>query len=455
MQAIWCNITIYDMSGSSISIVQKRSLHKLLNPSLAPYFVTALVVLFTVFRDTRFFTQPRFWAEEGTLHFAYSYSHGWLQALFQPQIGYLNFWPNLATLLATLPPLEMAPLVTTLMALIVQLVPVALILWSKSPLWNSWIRKIVGVAVVVFSPLTTEVWLNSVNSYTYFAAITFLLLIEEIPQQRTRQWVYRVLLLLGGLSGTQSCFLIPFFIFRAFMDKQIERWRQVAILSACAAVQLFMIFSYHSSQSFEERFHPVGLAALGTTLWMQSIALFALGVDQANRIVHQIYSLIYQNLPGFQILGGFLLICAILFFILSSNNLRLKMRIIFLGSYATLVWLPMIFSAIKDKYSLFETGYHQRLFLAPNIIFGLMLLLGVHFTKEKGWKSAIKNVASLICVILVSASLLWGVYYFRSDRWFLATYWPDWKTEVQTWKDNPGYSLRIQPESWNIDLRPK
>jgi len=101
-------------------------------------------ILLIVIRDVRYFTNPRFWAEEGTLHFAYSYNHPWYQALIHPQVGYLNFYPNLATVLATLVPLEFAPLVTTLAALLVQLIPIVIILLSSSMLWKGWLRKIIA-----------------------------------------------------------------------------------------------------------------------------------------------------------------------------------------------------------------------------------------------------------------------------------------------------------------------
>lgn len=442
------------MSPPSFPIHRKSApipLRKILESSFPAAFVTAVVALVIVLRDTRYFTQPRFWAEEGTLHFAFSFSHPWWQALFQPQVGYLNFWPNLSTLLATLPPLEMAPLVTTIMALVVQMIPIVLILWSKSPLWSGWKYKLLGIGVVLFAPLTSEVWLNTVNSFTYFAVIAFFILLEEPLLGQARRWVYRALLLLSGLSGTLACFLIPLYAFRAFTEKDRERWVQTAVLSACAVVQSALIFSYKTSGSFEQRLHLIGFTTLGATIWTQTIGFFAVGLTQAHEWAITLYSLAVNDLSSFQDWGRGLLVVGLLLLFLLSTNLPLKYRILFLGGYGILMLLPMMFSVIDEKYDLMRTGVHGRLFLAPNVIFGWMLLFGVRFQKWKNWRVSLSWLASLGCVALLATSLFWGITSYRAP-WYVADTWPDWKTEVQHWRADPSYPLRIQPEGWVVSL---
>lgn len=408
---------------------------------------TILIVL----REPRYFYQPRFWAEEGSLHFAYSYSHNWWAALFQPQVGYLNFWPNLATLLAVLPPLEFAPYVTTFMALLIQLVPVVFILSSKSPIWSSWIRKLVALAIFLFSALTGEVWLNTINSYSFMAIVTFLILLEETPADRIRRWIYRFLLVVGGLTGTVSCFLIPLFGLRALVEKEKERWFQVLFLSACTLVQIILIFRYRSNESFGDRFHLIGLTTLGVTIWTQSLALFAFGFQQADEWARVLFSMASQDLGSFQMWGRILLLSAGILFLLFSSNLSILQRVLFIGGYVILLVLPMMFSVIKDKYALIDTGLHQRIFLAPNILLGWMLLFGIRFRNEKGWRVPLANLISLLCALMVAASLFWGMQSYR-EPWFVAEYWPDWKAETEIWEADPTYALKIQPEGWVINL---
>jgi hypothetical protein len=246
--------------------------------------------------------------------------------------------------------------------------------------------------------------------------------------------------------------LIPFFLFRAVYEKNKERFWQTAILSFCALIQIALIFSFRSSGSFEQRFHFIGLSTFGVTMWTQGIALFAFGYAQAHEWGRTLFVLATQNIASFQMWGRLLLATGVvLLFLLSSNLSRIK-RLLFLGSYLILMLLPMMFSVIQDKYALIDTGFHQRMFLAPNIVLGWMLLAGVRFQKGKGWRAVFSNLVSAFCAAIIGASLFWGIQTYR-ERWFWIEYWPDWKAEVSAWRANPGVPLQIQPEGWTVQLK--
>lgn len=436
----------------------KAAVGKLPTNPLWPYLLTALAGLLIVLRNTRYFTEPRFWAEEGSYHFAFSYSHDWWRALFQPQQGYLNFWPNLATLLSTLPPLELAPLVTTLMALVVQLLPVAIIAWSRSPIWGHWARRLAGIGVTLFSALTAEVWLNTVNSYNYFAAITFLLLLEHAPlrSQTARRWAYRTLLLTAGLTGLNSTLLMPFFALRAVLDRQAERWRQVAILSGCAVVHLVVLVSVTSRATIHDRsIHPLGLAHFGAAIWTQTIGLFTLGYEGILDVFSNISSLMDHDPTGFQRLGWSLLVLGLAAMFVLSVRLPLTLRVLFIGSYLVLMFIPMTFSIITDKPSLLLPGDHQRLFLTPNLIFGWMLVAGSAVPRRGGWRVQAKHAAALLGMLLLSASVVHGVLSYRYQfKHVDPDHWPNWTAEVENWRADSSYMPRIQPEGWVVPLEP-
>lgn len=426
-------------------------LKKLFSGDRPAYLLVLLVISSNYLRDPRYLLQPRFWAEEGSLHFAYSYSHTWLQALFNPQVGYLNFWPNLATLLATLPPLEVAPLVTTLLAFAVQMLPVLLVLFSRSPLWQGWVRKCLGVAVVLFAPLTTEVWLNTINSYVYLAVAAFFILLEETPQGQARRWVYRGLLALSGLTGTLACFLTPLFFYRAWRERQAERGGQALILAACAMLQVGLIFSIHSYGNVGQRFTLIGLTTVGSAVWTQSLGLFAAGYEQAHHWAKHLLALHTLDPYLFKLWGRSLLLAALAFFFMLSSNLPTRERIIYLGSYGLWVLFSIMFSIIPDKYDFINTGMQQRLFFAPNVILGWMLLANLRFDWVQGWHGWARRITALLAAALLCLAILWGVWSFWRP-WVPASAWPDWRQEVSTWRATPGYLLRIQPEGWTVNL---
>lgn len=94
-------------------------------------FVGAFALI--VLRDPSLFYAPRFWAEEATVYLTTAYSSPVLTTLLAQHQGYLSIWTNVAGLLATIPPLEYAPAVTTAMALVVYLAIIVAILVDKSP----------------------------------------------------------------------------------------------------------------------------------------------------------------------------------------------------------------------------------------------------------------------------------------------------------------------------------
>ncbi len=417
------------------------------------FLIIICAILLIYLRDPRYFTQPRFWAEEGMLHFAYSFSHPWWQALFQPQVGYLNFYPNLATVLATFVPLESAPLVTTLAALLVQLLPIAIILQSPLPLWKGWGRKILGCAIVLFVPLTNEGWLNTINSFTYFPVVAFLILLEDAPQTKLR-WVYRLLLVLAGLSGVLACSLVPLFLLCAWYDKQRERWIQALLLSTCAIIQIAMILSFHGAGDLDQRFSWIGFSPLGVTLWTQSFLLFTTGYQNAKEWGKYFRDIFFAQPTLFMMWGKGLFVAAVALIGVTTTNLTTRLRVLFLSSISIFILLFTVFSIIPDKYLFFRAGAHQRAFLAPNMILGWMFLAGIRFPDGKGISSWVRRLASILCAVCLTLALLWGVHRYFTYQVPTAA-WHDWRAEVQTWRADPNYHLRIQPDPWVVELKVK
>ncbi len=430
---------------------QDNAIRKRINPRLASFFALCGIFILIILRDPRYFTAPRFWAEEGAEHFAFAYSHPWWQAIFHPLVGYLNFFPNLATILATLVPLENAPLITTLAALIVQLIPVVIILDSTSTQWKSWWRKILGCAVVLFFPLTNEGWLNSINSYTFLAVVTFLILLEDIPSRVIKRWGFRVILTLAGLSGVLSCSLIPFYFLCAWVDKSRERWIQTFLLTACAFIHFYIIFSFRGSGSLGERFSWIGFSPLGIDLWTQSFLLFTTGFEYAKETGKYFLNLFNTQPQLFMLWGKCLLVAAVALIALITSNLTARLRALFLGSLTMFLLLSLVFTIIPDKYLLFRTGIHQRAFLPSNTLLGWMLLTNIHFEKGKRFSNKMRWLVSLLCAIILTLGIFWGAQRYFTYRVPQAD-WYDWRVEVAKWRSDPDYMMRIQPAPWVMTL---
>jgi hypothetical protein len=160
-------------------------------------FILLLAVI--VLRDPTLFTEPRFWAEEATVYFRMAYIMPAWMSLIAPHQGYLSLWANLAGLLATIPPLEYAPIVTTGMSLFVLLVILAAILVNESDALDSTLKKFIASVAVLVVGATGEIWLTSINSQHYLPLLVFLILIDSKRSSLKRRIGFGITAAIPGL----------------------------------------------------------------------------------------------------------------------------------------------------------------------------------------------------------------------------------------------------------------
>jgi len=116
---------------------------------------------------------------------------------------------------------------------------------------------------------------------------------------------------LAGLTGTHACFLTPLFLYRAWDEKKVERWRQMLILLVCTIVQIGLILTYRGSDDIGQRFTLIGFSTLGSIVWTQSLAPFALGFNNTYPWSTHLYGLQTVDLSLFQLWGRSLLVAAV------------------------------------------------------------------------------------------------------------------------------------------------
>jgi hypothetical protein len=140
----------------------------------------------TIWRAPQYLVAPSFWAEDGALYFAVAWNGGVLDGLVQRPTGYVNLWANLGTWLAAwlvkagAISMTSAPRVTAVVALVAQLVPIALVATARSPVWGGPLRRAVAVAIVLVGARTGGMWLNTINSQ-YFLALAAIVVLLEPP----------------------------------------------------------------------------------------------------------------------------------------------------------------------------------------------------------------------------------------------------------------------------------
>ncbi len=400
------------------------------------------------FRHPGLFVDPRFWAEEGAVYYAFALSHPWYRALLDVHFGYFALWPNLATIVAAhAATLFIAPLVTTLFALAAQLFPIYVLLWGESSLWKHPAKIIASVLIVLFTPLSNEVWLNTINSQFYFAVTTFLVLLIDIDSRPAMKWSSRILLAVGGLTGPASCILAPLFFLKGRWDSQRERTIQAAILAGCIVVQLLAFVVSSTQNSSPARTMLFNVPLLASILWTQSVSLLFFGPNVAT-FFGQLIDVGHAHESTFWLIGLFLLVVEAVFFYFASSRLSRTQRMVLLGSYLLFVGLSTIggLGTEEEKYLMLFTGIGGRYFFASNVVFMFLLLANA------GWEgTTINKVRSAACIGLLCLALVLGIEQYQTPMLYTDT-GPSWKEQVVLWQSDTSRTLAIWPAGWELKI---
>ncbi len=402
-------------------------------------------------REPLFFLTPRLWAEEGTRYYSYAYHYSlvglWYMGIRNVQRGYFALWPNIAsTIAANLVSVEYAPLVTTLMAFFIQLIPLWLIIYSDASFWATPLRKVTGVSIYLLTPLSGEIWLNTINSQFYLALVTILILIEPDENGQSKKWSYRLLLGTAGLTGPVSSMLVPVYAVSAWLIKERERLIQTIILGICAIVQSSLLTIYSTSdQSIGMRLMDRRLYLLIFSVWTQSIGLLLGGMDWMRKLASWVIVEYESRNIVIAIVWIGLAILAIILFWWLSVQLLVRERMIFLGSYILVLGLSYVGSLTGNKLDLIIPGNSARYFWIPNIVIGFLLMANIFnpiSNKFRVW----------FCTIMLLIILLRGSMIYRTTL-IANRNWPQWRTEVALWRTDPEHKIKIWPPGWEITLK--
>jgi hypothetical protein len=379
-------------------------------------------------------TVGRFWAEDGKIYFAYAWSHGWLDALAAEHISYISIVPNAATLLAArLTSLESAPVLTAATALVIQLLPPALLASSGVPWLRNPFSLALAFALVLIPPGGSEIWLNTATSQFHLMLCVGIVLASDAR----RGWpglLQSGSVALASLNGPGAAFLAPLFLARAVLDRSGTRTMQTALLVFGALVQ----FAVHLRAPAGIRQMGIDPALLATIIYVKHILLPVTGEDIANRLS--------ANLPSALAAGRWprratILVVAALGWLFVVSYRTDRRHAFWLAAAGMVILLLSYFGAL-DKRTLVIPGVGGRYAFAPNALFSLTLLSVV----AEGGRPA-RSVAGAIIVAIVIAGC--GDYFRLPDSMKQG---PNWRLEVAAWRQDPSRPLQIWPNGWHMTL---
>lgn len=399
--------------------------------SLIPkWFLGIAIVMFLIYyRSPSLFIEPRFWAEEGQGYFTYAFSHSIFGSLIAPHYGYFGFIPNLGGILATFAPLELAPLVTTCLAALIQLLVSSYVIFCDSPYWDSYPKKL-AIACFIQLLCPFECWLTTVSSQYFLSILAFFILMEnDTVQMSWLKWPSRIMLSVSVLTSPAVMFLLPAFIFKSFKTRLREDWLRIIIISFGAVIQVtaFVYTSFNASGQLGGRFDSSSFNLLKIIFLHFSESMIG--------SYYLMWFKFFGLAPGIVRIVLTLFTLYLLCLLIKSFFCK---QLHLLGIAFVLLTVPVILLSIGMKSS-------PRAAFAPAI---LLIVLMVYECGKKQNKLFLRGIAA--CVL--SAVLLFGLLTHDMKVYFTNSPLPVWKDEVGLWRQDSNYKPKIWP-SWKTGIK--
>ena len=225
-------------------VVSERP-RKLLPPAVFWVCAVAVTSALLVLRRPDAVFHAQFWAEDGVVWYADAYNRGALRALLLALDGYLQTLPRLACAIALWVPLGRAPLVTNLIALLIEALPPLFLLSNRMRNLGPLGLRCALALLILFVPDASEVHAAITDAEFQMAVLACLVIIAEVPRSRAGRVFDVVILTLFSLTGPFCVLLFPVALLRTLWPRFVrqstkkERWHgvQLALLAAGGLVQ--------------------------------------------------------------------------------------------------------------------------------------------------------------------------------------------------------------------------
>lgn len=407
--------------------------------NLSHWVAFFIIVAAIILRKPILLLEARFWAEEGSVFFTHAMNAPWYDVVLAPHQGYFSLFNNVVALLAAhAVSLPNAPFVTTYAAFVVQCLPYVVILFGCSRYWSSLNQKILASLIVLFVGQDSEIWLNSINSQFHFSVLVFLILCEDLAAISLRRFkFYCGLLFVAALTGVVSCFLTPFFCYRAWLVKDKRYYIVAALMSLLTLIQLAIVVFAPAPENMGSRFMyglPIGNVVAG---WFSYTFVSAVFNPLIAETVMKTLEAHFWNMPSMLVI----MILIVVILVLCSRRLSEHIRIIFCLSIVVIAVLSImgaVFGGARPRYA-YNTA----------VIFMLLLLQQIRIGSA--------GLMSMVASILLASGLLFNSYQFFFQYENYNSQWPRWQEQVQAYENGEINRLRVHPSDlyFSVRLPPK
>ena len=384
--------------------------------------------------------EGRLWAEEGKVYLFHAWHDPWYWALVKVHTGYMNLPASVGTTLGVhWLPLPRVPLLTLLIALLLQVIPAALLAAGRIAWLRDWWKLALALLLVAAVPLSGEVWLNTITSQ--FHVLLAVAIVLASPTMGGAGGAFQgAVLIAAPLCGPSAALLLPLFVARAVIDRSPSRLGQAVLMLPAVLLQVATALTHPEPARSVGLDIPLVLTAIAG----KQVLLPLLGPGLANRLT--------VGLPDAFAAGHTpwtLIATPLLFYgALALGAWRCRDRPVrWLLAAAVILVVVSYFAALTPDTprDLLYVWFGNRYAYVPTVLTGLALL---------GIAATGLGATRAFAGIMVAWLLLTGTaYYLRIDPAFARG--PSWGDEVRRWRTDPSSPLAIWPSGWHVRLEPR
>lgn len=384
-----------------------------------------LYVALSLVKMRAYLLDGRFWAEEGPDFFAKAAHLPLPEKMLYVFNGHWEFVANVIVAAATAVDFKYAPLVTTYLSFALQSLPIFLVIFMHKSLGiRGWVLPLFPL-IVVGLPQSPEVWANTTNLHFHFSLLAALIAVLPVQSGKWKH-VFRLLLLLSGLSGIPANFIAPVLLCQAVKHGERERWIQFSILAVTSAIQLVTLAT-HGFSAGDRHF-----TANPLLYWLPIICHQFVAPLFGTEIGGQLSSVLKEALSLRSGAIFLAMICSLpLAYIIRheiGHGSRASRAMIIC---AALLSIMGVAAALGDKADLISTSFGARYFFASNVLLIIYALGQLN-----------RNVFYLGGMAMLLISSMHDV-----DRYLRG---PDWNAEYEKARTGGEETVNIWPHGWKM-----
>lgn len=207
-----------------------------------PAIMIFMLVLVYWIKSYSTITNPQFWAEDGGVFFKQAWNGGF-QSIVEAQAGYFVIVIRLISWIATLFPIQHAPLICALGSIVLQALPIYLIFSPRTdtifPGNNS---RLFFALIYLVGPASYEIFGTITNIQWYLPVWTILFMFSIPASNSTVRILEYLLLLLVSLTGPFIIFLFPLYIILVVLKEFRINYVVTVIMGVCFVLQAYNIY---------------------------------------------------------------------------------------------------------------------------------------------------------------------------------------------------------------------